>query len=662
MASPVVVKILGDSKGLSTALTGAKAQLEAFRLSTNKTAMLAGGALTGLAVVGGLAIKEAFDLDQIQRDFATSTGLIGDDLDQAMSEVLDAAGRVPDSFEAVGEAAGNLQTSTGFLGDSLEDLTVQFLDINRLGFGALNENQVGELINNWGLSAEEAGDTFDMLAQVSQATGADIGMMADLVTSNGGAFREMGLDVEDSLALIGQWEKAGIDVNKAVRGLNSNLDMLQDRGEDTDAMFAMLTATMDDGVISAEEATNMYDLFGAEATDLISALESGAITLDDFTGSVGLSGQSVEEMATANASLGEKFSELKNKIMAEVAPALLQLADGITVMVDWLLSDGIPAFQRFGSQLADVLGPILVNLKDTFVTVFGIIRDTWELFSAFFEGDWDEVWTNVKEIFAGMWDLVVLSFERAVETLKLVWAGFKAAFGEAVEATVDLVVGLFTGLWDSITGLFNDGVAGVVAVVTGIGSGISSFFSNAWSTVSEAVGEFWGHIEDAATGAKDWIGEKLDEVVDFFTGLPARVVTATAGAFDGLKDSFFGVLGAIVDAWNNIDFEISISIPGWVPGIGGRGWNSGDVFPDIPNPFASSEGGIFTKPTLTWVGEAGPEAIVPFDQMPQGNTAPGASPLPALGGGGDVNVFVETDADPREVGAAVAWALATGGA
>lgn len=608
MASPVVVKILGDSKGLSSALTGAKAQLEAFRLSTNKTAMLAGGAITGLAVVSGLAIKEAFDLDQIQRDFATSTGLIGEDLDKAMDQVLDAAGRVPDSFEAVGEAAGNLQTSTGYLGDELEDLTVQFLDINRLGFGALNENQVGELINNWGLSAEEATDTFDMLAQVSQATGADIGMMADLVTSNGGAFRAMGLDVEESLALIGQWEKAGIDVNKAVRGLNSNLDMLQDQGADTDAMIAMLTGTMDDGNISAEEATNLYDLFGAEATDLISALESGAISVDDFSSSIGVSGQTVEEMATANASLGEKFSELKNKIMAELAPALLDLADVITQGVDWLLADGIPAFEKFGKQLFEVLGPILVNLQETFVTVFGIIRNTWELFSAFFEGDWDEVWTNVKEIFAGLLDLIVLMFERAVETVKLVWAGFKAAFGEAVSDTVDLVVDFFTGLPGRLLDLL-------------------------------------GALKDAA---KDMGAAILEGIID---GL------AAAGGFvmdfaRGIGDALIGAVNSMIQYIND-EIPDKIEIP-FAPDIN---------LPDNPIPKIpfGATGGLVTKPTLAVIGEAGPEMVIPVGSSGRLDQAPGASPLSAFGGG-DVNVYVETGADPREIGASVAWALATGGA
>lgn len=49
-------------------------------------------------------------------------------------------------------------------------------------------------------------------------------------------------------------------------------------------------------------------------------------------------------------------------------------------------------------------------------------------------------------------------------------------------------------------------------------------------------------------------------------------------------------------------------------------------------PAGSSAGGVFTKPTLTWVAETGiDEAIVPASWLRPGNTMPGASPLPRLG-------------------------------
>ena len=52
---------------------------------------------------------------------------------------------------------------------------------------------------------------------------------------------------------------------------------------------------------------------------------------------------------------------------------------------------------------------------------------------------------------------------------------------------------------------------------------------------------------------------------------------------------------------------ISIKVPSWVPGIGGKGFSLN--IPEIPSLAA---GGIVTSPTLAMIGERGPEAVVPL--------------------------------------------------
>jgi hypothetical protein len=52
---------------------------------------------------------------------------------------------------------------------------------------------------------------------------------------------------------------------------------------------------------------------------------------------------------------------------------------------------------------------------------------------------------------------------------------------------------------------------------------------------------------------------------------------------------------------------LSFSVPDWVPGLGGKGW---DV-PDIP---MLANGGIVTRPTLALIGESGPEAVIPLNR------------------------------------------------
>jgi hypothetical protein len=106
----------------------------------------------------------------------------------------------------------------------------------------------------------------------------------------------------------------------------------------------------------------------------------------------------------------------------------------------------------------------------------------------------------------------------------------------------------------------------------------------------------------------------------------------------GVADVIFGpfktAFNAIAKLWNNTVGKLSFTVPGWVPGLGGKGF---DV-PDIP---MLAQGGIVTGPTIAMIGEAGPEAVIPL------NRAGGMGM-----GGNTINITV-TSADPNAVVAAL---------
>jgi hypothetical protein len=104
------------------------------------------------------------------------------------------------------------------------------------------------------------------------------------------------------------------------------------------------------------------------------------------------------------------------------------------------------------------------------------------------------------------------------------------------------------------------------------------------------------------------------------------------GYIDALYGAFKTVFNSVASLWNNTVGKLSFKVPGWVPLIGGKGF---DV-PDIP---MLAEGGIVSGPTLAMIGEAGPEAVVPLDRS-------------GLMGGNTINITV-TSADPNAVVAAL---------
>lgn len=87
----------------------------------------------------------------------------------------------------------------------------------------------------------------------------------------------------------------------------------------------------------------------------------------------------------------------------------------------------------------------------------------------------------------------------------------------------------------------------------------------------------------------------------------AGVVTAVSGYINGLVAIYKGLFNGIATVWNNTVGKLSFKIPGWVPVIGGKGF-------DVPNIPMLADGGIVSSPTLAMIGERGPEAVVPLNR------------------------------------------------
>jgi hypothetical protein len=124
----------------------------------------------------------------------------------------------------------------------------------------------------------------------------------------------------------------------------------------------------------------------------------------------------------------------------------------------------------------------------------------------------------------------------------------------------------------------------------------------------------------------------VDTVFKFIAG-------AVSGSLDLIKGYFSTVLGfyktifnGIASLWNNTIGKLSFKVPGWVPGLGGKGF-------DVPNIPMLAAGGIVTSPTLAMIGEAGPEAVVPLSRAGE------------FGMGGGVNITIQAGVgDPVAIG------------
>jgi hypothetical protein len=194
--------------------------------------------------------------------------------------------------------------------------------------------------------------------------------------------------------------------------------------------------------------------------------------------------------------------------------------------------------------------------------------------------------------------LVVLGLGALVAAFVVAW--------QHSETFREIVTGAFDKVKEIAEGAFNwvrDNWPLLLGILTGpIGLAVLAITKN------------WDSIKEGFTSVKDWIGNRIDDIVSFFTGLPGRITTAATGAFTGLYNSFAGTLNSIIRAWN--DFELGFSwggkdMPGPIPDV--PGFSMSIPTPNMPYIPMLANGGIATGATLAMIGEGGrDEAVLPL--------------------------------------------------
>lgn len=349
------------------------------------------------------------------------------------------------------------------------------------------------------------------------------------------------------------------------------------------------------------------------------------------------------------------------------------LTDILEPLACWTIEDALPAFLNVLAGALDIVSPLL----DSFARVGKYLWDTFLApIASWTGGVIVDVLNGLANVLTdiGNW---MKDHEEIMDTIVTIVLSFGIAWG---------IVNIAIGIWNvigaiatGVTTAFGAAVAfltspiGIAILVIGTLIAIGILLYKNWDVLKEKASEAWEYIKQKFCDFKNWLGAVfatdwstrfggfgdilnaflsnvsnifnsvkrifkgiIDFVAGVFTGDWSRawsgVVNIFGGIFDGIKSlakaPLNGVIGLVNAAISGLN---QITLPNWVPGIGGKGIN----IPKIPR---LARGGVLDQPTLNIAGEAGKEAVIPLENNTQGLDLLAEKLMERLGGlGGQGN-------------------------
>lgn len=524
MAKPITIKITGDATGFRGALNDASSALTTFGGKAGKALLGigAGIATAGIAVGAGL-VKMGADLDKAYDTIIVGTGASGEALDVLKEDFAAVAAKTPASLDQVGVAIADLNTRLGLTGEPLQKISEQMLDLSRLTGQDLSSTiaNVTRMFGDAGIATEDQSRTLDLLFEATKRTGIGLDRLTTLTVQYGAPLRQMGFEMEESVALFSKFEQEGVNVETVMAGMRAGLGKLAKAGEEPAEAFTRLVDEIQNAKTNGEATAIAIETFGQRAgPDMAAAIREGRFEIADLVAGIQDSEGALQDAADRTESFGEKWQIIKNRVITGLAPLATKAFDAIGTALDKLGPYVDVAVEWF----REVLPPVMERLQGIFETYKEWIVANWPQISA---------------VIVAVTGVIQKGLQKAAEFVEKYLPPALELLGDIFRA----VVGWITDNWPTISTV----ISTVIETVRGVLSSIIEWTRQNWptiqtvittaidavsavlSTIVEWVQANWPRISETFLVVKDAVVDAVTLVVD----IVSKIVDAFRGAADG---------------------------------------------------------------------------------------------------------------------------------
>lgn len=268
-------------------------------------------------------------------------------------------------------------------------------------------------------------------------------------------------------------------------------------------------------------------------------------------------------------------------IVTSVISVAWQLIQTVTTTV-WNAVSGV--ISTVWNGIVSFLNPIIQGIGNAISTAWNSIKSvTTTVFNAV-SSIINTVWNSILNFIKPIINSIVSTLTTAWNTIKSVTSTVWNAIQSALNSVWNGIKNTTTSIWNSISSFFSSMWSGVSSLFTNAVNGIKNTVSNVWSSILSVTTTVWNNVKSAImtpiNAAVNFVKDQIDKIKGFFDRLNIK--------FPHIKLPHFSIKG-----------EFSLKPPS-VPYLG-VDWYA--------------KGGIFNRPSIIGVGEAGTEAVLPIDRL-----------------------------------------------
>lgn len=593
-----VFKLTLDKSQFDRGMAGA--QGTAAKVGGNIGKLIRKGSLVGaagLAAVGVAALKFAGDFDDAFDKIRVGTGATGEAFEGLKDDFKAVLSDVPASMADVGTAISDLNTRLGLTGEPLQDLSRQVLELSRITGEdlATNIDAVTRVFGDWQVAADDQGAALDTLFRISQGTGVAVGELGALAVQYGAPMRQFGFSFEETAALLGRFQKEGVNTELVMGSFRIAIGKFAREGKPLRQGLEETIARIQELGPSAESTALAMEIFGARAgADMADTILGGKLAVEDLDAVIAGSGDTILAVGKETMDWRERLTQLKNKVLVALEPHLTKLFEGLSKALTKL----IPLVEtKLIPWLEKNIPVAIAKMKKAWEDIRPTVEALWKAFKSGLE----VVWPIVK----GFFNWVLKHKPALIIAIAAIGTAIVVALGPGAIA-VAAIVGLIT-----LIGLLRDNWGKIADAIVSKATWLKDQFLRPIEFLKNMLAQHWKEIVTVALMILFPVGGGLfalvtnsfgirDKIIGIFVDLKDKMIetfgvlaTSLAFVWESIKgtgkaaaNAYIGYINALIVAIEKainavakvINAIPAFKVPGWVPGIGGKGFE----IPNIP--------------------------------------------------------------------------------